>query len=365
MPVYKSEDKTRNGRVWYYSVSYVDLYGNQKRYKSKKFKTKKEAELEEAKFRLEIGKESDAPITFEWICERYKAEKKETVKFQSYKHIEVMCGHICNSLGKVQIAKMNRVQYEQFRRYLTDNIESVTYRNKLNSLLKTLIRFANKHYDVRNDIPDKYPTFTDASAPVKEMDFYTLEEFKQYISVVDDLHYYALFCTLYYMGLRIGEANALMFQDVDFEKNTISITKTVNTKYSNKDGYLTSSPKTKSSIRTLPMPQIVSNALKQIYEELSSLGENRSHAFLFGVAKPIPETTLQNMNKRYAEAAGLKKIRIHDFRHSCASLLINNGASITLVAKYLGHSNVEQTLNTYSHMYKSKLDELIDTINSL
>ena len=67
----------------------------------------------------------------------------------------------------------------------------------------------------------------------------------------------------------------------------------------------------------------------------------------------------------YAKKANLKHIRIHDFRHSCASLLINQNMPITLVSKYLGHSKVSITLDTYSHMYKSDLNTLTNYIDSL
>ena len=65
------------------------------------------------------------------------------------------------------------------------------------------------------------------------------------------------------------------------------------------------------------------------------------------------------------EKAGVKKIRIHDFRHSSASLLINSGANVTVVAKYLGHSEIEETLNTYSHMFPHALDDVINIINNV
>jgi site-specific recombinase XerD len=71
------------------------------------------------------------------------------------------------------------------------------------------------------------------------------------------------------------------------------------------------------------------------------------------------------MKNKYAKEANVKQIRIHDFRHSCASVLINNGASIMIVAKYLGHSKIDQTLNTYSHLFKNKLDEIVQTLDSL
>ena len=60
--------------------------------------------------------------------------------------------------------------------------------------------------------------------------------------------------------------------------------------------------------------------------------------------------------------ARVKDIRIHDFRHSCASLLIDSGANITLVAKYLGHTKIDETLNTYSHMYQNRLDTIVSII---
>ena len=60
--------------------------------------------------------------------------------------------------------------------------------------------------------------------------------------------------------------------------------------------------------------------------------------------------------------ARVKDIRIHDFRHSCASLLIDSGANITLVAKYLGHTKIDETLNTYSHMYQNRLDTILSII---
>ena len=61
----------------------------------------------------------------------------------------------------------------------------------------------------------------------------------------------------------------------------------------------------------------------------------------------------------------VKQIRIHDFRHSCASLLINNGANIMIVAKYLGHAKIDETLNTYSHLFKNKMDDIVNLMNKL
>ena len=83
---------------------------------------------------------------------------------------------------------------------------------------------------------------------------------------------------------------------------------------------------------------------------------------MFGNIDPLAVTTLLDRKTKNAFMARVKVIRIHDFRHSCASLLIDSGANITLVAKYLGHSKIDETLNTYSHMYQNRLDTIVNII---
>ena len=87
--------------------------------------------------------------------------------------------------------------------------------------------------------------------------------------------------------------------------------------------------------------------------------------FVFGDFKPITNYKTRTQKNKLCKLAGLKQIRIHDFRHSCASLLINSNSPITVVAKYLGHAKIEETLNTYAHMFPSTLFEAVNTINRL
>ena len=87
--------------------------------------------------------------------------------------------------------------------------------------------------------------------------------------------------------------------------------------------------------------------------------------FVVSDAKPIADFNIYLRKTKLATLAGLKVIRIHDFRHSCASLLINNGANVTLVAKYIGHTKVEETLKTYSHLFTSTLAEVVAVIDNL
>lgn len=106
-------------------------------------------------------------------------------------------------------------------------------------------------------------------------------------------------------------------------------------------------------------------ALEKLYKQYSIIDGFNDNCFVFGCFNPIPNTTLDRTKNKYCEKANLRQIRIHDFRHSCASLLINNEANPILVAKYLGHTDVSMTLNRYSHLYKSKLDEIIQIIDKM
>lgn len=87
--------------------------------------------------------------------------------------------------------------------------------------------------------------------------------------------------------------------------------------------------------------------------------------FVVSDNRPIADSTIYARKTKLANDANLHAIRIHDFRHSCASLLINNGANVTLVAKYLGHTKIEETLNTYSHMFSTALDSVVSIIDRL
>lgn len=88
--------------------------------------------------------------------------------------------------------------------------------------------------------------------------------------------------------------------------------------------------------------------------------------FVVADAKPIADSNIYLRRTKIATLAGLKVIMIHDFRHSCASLLINNDASVTLIAKYLGHTKIGgETLNTYSHMFSTVLDSVVSVIDNL
>ena len=196
------------------------------------------------------------------------------------------------------------------------------------------------------------------------MDFYTLEEFKRFISNEDNLKFKCLYETLYYCGLRRGEARALTWNDINFEDKELRVNKNiVQLEGENSHKYMVTTSKTKSSIRTIPIAETLLNDFKRLLEQDKKTYGFKKSWYVFGTDIPITNSRLRDRKNQLCQKANLKQIRIHDFRHSCASLLINNGANITMVAKYLGHTKINETLNTYSHMFKNKLNDIVNTIN--
>ena len=198
----------------------------------------------------------------------------------------------------------------------------------------------------------------------KEMSFYTPEEFQKFLSVENDVKFICAFQTLFYCGLRNGELRGLTWNDINFRKSCLSVNKNITKTPDPITGkpYTVSSPKTMSSYRTIPIPNFLLEYYKDLYDDCSSYYNFNDNWYVFGNIDPLPETTLRDRKTKNAFKAGVKDIRVHDFRHSCASLLIDSGANITLVAKYLGHSKIDETLNTYSHMYQNRLENIVQII---
>ena len=192
--------------------------------------------------------------------------------------------------------------------------------------------------------------------------FFTIDEFNQFISVEDDIMFKPLFETLYYMGLRKGELRGLQWKDIDFKNKIMRIYKQIPSIYS-MDNYKLSPLKTQNSNRDLPINDLLLADLKKLYDYKKEFKNFSQEWFVFGNDLPLTKDSIRSRKNRNCKLAQVKQIRIHDFRHSCASFLINYGASITLVAKYLGHTKIDETLNTYSHMYQNKLEDIVKLIN--
>jgi integrase len=168
----------------------------------------------------------------------------------------------------------------------------------------------------------------------------------------------ALFC-----GLRRGEILALRWSDIDFDKREIHVR---NTLHEESGGtFRFGEVKSMSSRRSLSMSATVAGALathreRQMRQLQAIAGRSVSSGIDWGLVvtshtgRPLSKSTLRGNFRRLLRAAELPVMRIHDLRHSCASILLGEGVGAQTVATLLGHSEVKTTLNIYGHVARSQ-----------
>lgn len=233
-----------------------------------------------------------------------------------------------------------------------DDIATST-KNYCIGVVKAVSKFGSDFYGLQNNAVVLKKLKKDKKKR-KPFDVWTPEEFNQFIQCVSG-HYRNIFMFMYCTGLRRGEALALRAEDFDLEKGTVHIYHQI--KYM-KDGF--TPLKTDSSERTLKLPPHVLNAVKPLVNACSD-----EMPFVFGGDVSIPITNLQKHFTKGIKDSGVKKIRIHDLRHSFATNAINNGCNIVAVSHYLGHSTIQQTLETYTHLLEKTDDEMVQKMDTV
>ena len=366
MAVYKDPKPTKNGRAWYFKFSYKDAFGATKQYRSKRYLTKKEASDAERMFLVtSTDKVEDNNMTFKDLYNEFRMHNdeimKDTTKY-GYDNKE----KFIECFYPVKVKDFNIMQFEQWKREINKLNISLRYKNDIYKFLKSILNFGVKWHNLNfQAVYNKMTKFQDPNERRKEMSYYTYDEFKKFISYEEDLRWNCVFEILYYCGLRKGELKGLTWKDIYFDKKVLSVNKQI-TQRNNRVKFEFSDTKTRDSRRIVPITKVLLNNLKMLYEQDKKdyYGFNDDF-FVVSDAKPIADSNIYLRRTKLATLAGLKVIRIHDFRHSCASLLINNGVNVTLVAKYLGHTKIEETLNTYSHMFSTALDSVVSVIDNL
>ncbi|MED1404525.1 site-specific integrase [Bacillus mycoides] len=345
MVIYKDE-----GRGTYYFVVRVRQYdGTLKQVKRRGFKTKKEAREAEAKMLVE--KETTSSLTFTQVADSYFDWYTQRRKQSSINVIKnIIYNHLLKEFGKLKIDQITAKHIMNYQNKIINDY-SAEFLKKIHNTISAVFNFAIKFHGLTNNPAKIAGNFEKESK--KRMNFWEFEEFKQFIEVVDEPLYKAFFSTLYYSGARKGELLALTWEDINFEEKTIDINKT---EYNRQ----VTEPKTKASNRIIMLPNFVMDLLKGIKKDAVLTAPVKNDYVVFGeFYDSISTTTLDRRYSKYVALANVKKILLHEFRHSHASYLINKGVSPLVVAQRLGHSDVATTLNTYSHLYPSKQAEVV------
>ena len=350
MSVFKNERGT-----WTAKFYYKDWTGQKRQKKKEGFSTKKEAVAFENDF---LGKCSNTPdVLFKDICVLYLDDCRARLKPTTMSTKEnTLNKQILPYFGDMPInaITINTVRSWQNNLMASDEKYSGTFQRACHNQLSSVFNFACKYYNLPSN-----PARDCGSIGCKRRDtitFWTYKEFREFIENVSDKPMSDVaFSILFYSGIREGELLALTLNDFDFEKNLMNITKT----YARLNGNdIIQSPKTVNSRRTVTMPPEILDKVKNYAESVEGYTPDQR---LF----PVTRKYLHYEMARAAKKTGMKKIRVHDIRHSHASLLIDMGFSPLLISERLGHEDVSTTLSIYSHLYPNKQGEVAERLSEL
>ena len=369
MPVYKYNNPTKDGRCWLFRVNYKDSLNNNRRYTSKKYATKFEAKEAERKFLNELDNNSNIPskMTLGDLWDKYLEFQSDKVRINTRRSY-IYTQESLKILFNIKCSEFNIAHYDKWKEYIAsiDTMKTVTKNDKL-KVLKAFLNFGEKRYGYNfHQVLLNMERFKNPDELVKEKAYYDIAEFDKFLASENEDRYRILWETLYYCGLRIGEARGLQWKYINWDNKTLWINKQVQSLDNYSSSYYVCNLKTSSSNRILTMCDALYEDLKKYYDNVSKYKNFNEDFFIFGNDKGLTPLTYKQAQRRKGEIAnkaGIKEIRLHDFRHSCASFLVNNGAPVTMVSKYLGHSNSSETLNTYSHLFNTTSSEVINTIN--
>ena len=335
MAVIKEKNKTYT--LYYYVYDVIQ----QKRIRKKKrgFRTINEAKEYERSISVESSSVSFYTLYLE--CQK-TIDQEEDTRIQKDNIID----NYLPSLKTVKYSDVTKLYLKTLRAEISKLDLAPQTKNRMIDILTSTCRYANEVYD----LPDNSKVLKRFTIYKKVFDIWSFEEYFQFEEGLKGQFEDCIpfFRCLFFTGMRKGEARALTVDDLDVENATITINKSMR-KYRSS----LKAPKTPSGNRKIKIDPNTLEVLKPL----------KSHEkWLFGDYKPISRDRVDRAFKYGIEKSGVKKIRIHDLRHSHASLLIMNGGNIVAVSKRLGHSSVNMTLNTYSHLLADSENKLVEML---
>ena len=378
LPIYKSNGKKDGLQKYNVRINYVSESGQAKQLTRVAYGLDAAKDLERRLLHdlKSNGENSVRKMTVRQLFEEYAAVKKYEVRQSTYdKTVRTFAYYIFPTLADVCIDKLSAKILQDWKISLEERDLALKAKKNVYSELRTMFNYAVRMEYLSKSPLVKVGNFKDPLATKQEINFYTPEEFRAYIRAAKEMalqkqkeendlfewNYYVFFNIAFYTGLRKGEIHALRWCDIDGAY--LSVKHSITQKLHNED--VETPPKNKSSIRTIQIPLPLIKILDEHKKRQMLLGNWSSEHRVLGEERCLRDTTIQKRNNLYASLAGVKRIRIHDFRHSHASLLANMGINIQEVARRLGHAKIEMTWNTYSHLYPREEERAIAVLNQV
>ena len=339
MPSYYDEKR----KTWYCKFYYKDLTGQSKQKCKRGFIKKAFAQAYEREFLLRLSGCSD--ITFNTLCNSYIDYKSTRVKASTLRNRKYCIeAQIAPYFGFKAIRDISPTDVLAWQNHLVSSDRKPSTINKINSCLVDIFNYAVKYFGLpKNPCMESVGT---QKRNADNIDFWTLDDYTEFRSHADLIEYRIIYDLLFYSGMRIGELRALTLSDIDFNKNTIRINKTLH-----RGTDIATTPKTPNSVRDVSMPVEIMTELKEYTTHIYDLTDGNALFF-------VEYQSVTRYKNEICSKYQLPQIRIHDLRHSHVSLLINLDCDMMMIADRIGDT-LATVQNTYAHLYPEKRDIVV------
>lgn len=344
------------------------------------FKTKREAmneaqEKERKLFQSNYTARFDSKVTlFDLWKDWYDlmiipSEKAESTK-EGYRFRGKMIEKLFSDIPAVQIT------HKEYQIRLNEYGEKVTkeYVGRLNADIRTVVKFSKRSGIVMNDFTDGVKIFGLAGRDIEDKYIHSISNYKDLLSHLRSKFNYResvmpyLLYFLFKTGFRVGEGMAVCWSDIDFENRTIKTYR----RFSG-DRQVFTPPKTKTSIREIPVDDKLLQVLKDLKEEQSMVlydrkDLNKEDLVFYDRRYRIPTNAGLNKYLRVCLSElgiGSQEMSATSGRHTYGSYLLSQGVDIWVVAKLMGHKDIQQLIRTYGHVLQEVIDKEYDTIRDL
>ncbi|WP_283682748.1 site-specific integrase [Parablautia sp. Marseille-Q6255] len=355
MPAYKYF--TKDGKTkWYANFYYEDWLGNKKHKCKRGFSTKKDAVEWERDFLAQGAKDPD--ILFSALVKNYMSDCSSRLKLTTLENkqylidLKLMPFFKDMKIGDITPIVIHRWQ-DAMLNYRDENGKpyAQTYLKTINNQMSAIMNYAVKYYKLRSNPCHAAGSIGKSNAD--EMKIWTREQFDYFLTFEKKSAYRMAFSLMFYGGLRSAEVLALTPEDI-LPDRSISITK--NFVVVKREQYFLT-PKTDKSKRIVNIPQSLYDELQEYVASMTIAQDERIFYF--------QKSGMWAEFKRITARSGLPAIRVHDLRHSHASMLIDMKFSIKEIADRLGHESPETTWRTYAHLYPDRDRKLADALNDV
>lgn len=356
MPVYKYKLKDGKTVKWYANFYYEDWMGKKKHICKRGFSSQREAKAYERSF-LEKQTNNTSDIMFPNLVEIYMSDMEHRLKPTTMENKKnIIDGKLLPYFSLLKVSDIDTIKVRKWQNELLSFRDekgkpySQTYLKTCNNQLSAILNYAVKHYNLPSNPCQAAGSIGKSKA--EEMNIWTQEEYERFSKQINKSAFKLAFDILFYTGVRSGELLALTPADI-LPNKRLSINKNF-AKLKGEELFLV--PKTPKSKRTISIPDFLYDAIQEHISKLYGI-EPDQRIFYF------TKSALEKELKRTAPKADLVPIRVHDLRHSHASMLIDMGFDVVAISERLGHESAKTTLDTYSHLYPDKDEKLAGELN--